>query len=158
MDCRPPDFSVHGISQARMLEWVAVSFSRGSSWPRDQTHISCIGWQVLYHWATREAQMFGRHTKMLVLKIQTYIAGIYCCITYLRWAGGGNGRRKRRKTKNANKHSTRKVCNQLEVRKGSDSKPYRARLSVPAEAQGLEATGWRYSSQSPLAESKVSCC
>ena len=39
-------------------------------------------------------------------------------MTNLRWAGGGRGRRKRRKTKNANKHSMPKVCNQLEVRKG----------------------------------------
>ena len=37
-----PGSSVHGISQARMLEWIAMSFSRGSSWPRDQIHISCI--------------------------------------------------------------------------------------------------------------------
>ena len=42
MDCSPPGFSVHGISQARILEWVAISFSRGSSQPRNQTHISCI--------------------------------------------------------------------------------------------------------------------
>ena len=42
MDYRPPGFSVHGISQARTLEWVAISFSRGSSWPRDQTWVSCI--------------------------------------------------------------------------------------------------------------------
>ena len=49
--CNPPDSSVHGISQARILEWVAISFSRGSSRPRDQTHLSCIsctGSQVLY--------------------------------------------------------------------------------------------------------------
>ena len=58
MDCSPPDFSVHGISQVRILEWVANSFSRGSSQPRDQTHISCIGRQVLYHWATREAPLW----------------------------------------------------------------------------------------------------
>ena len=38
----PPGSCVHGISQARILEWVTLSFSRGSSWPRDQTHISCI--------------------------------------------------------------------------------------------------------------------
>ena len=38
MDCSPPGSSVHGISQAGMLEWIAISFSRGSSWPRDQTH------------------------------------------------------------------------------------------------------------------------
>ena len=43
MDCSPPGFSVHEISQARILEWVAISFSRGSSWPRDQTHIFCFG-------------------------------------------------------------------------------------------------------------------
>ena len=42
MDCSPPSSSVHGISQARILEWVAISFSRGSSWPKSQTHISCI--------------------------------------------------------------------------------------------------------------------
>ena len=49
--------SVHGISQARILEWVAISFSRGYSWPRDQTLVSCIGRQILYHWATREAHL-----------------------------------------------------------------------------------------------------
>ena len=37
-----PHEHVHGISQARILEWVAISFSRGTSWPRDWTHISCI--------------------------------------------------------------------------------------------------------------------
>ena len=42
MDCSPPGFSVPGIFQARIPEWVAISYSRGSSWPRDQTHISCI--------------------------------------------------------------------------------------------------------------------
>ena len=52
MDCSPPGSSVHGISQARILEWVAISLSRGSSQPRDWT---CIGRQILYHWAIREA-------------------------------------------------------------------------------------------------------
>ena len=50
MDCSPPGSSVHGIFQARILEWVAISYSRGSSRPRDQTHISCIfciGRQIL---------------------------------------------------------------------------------------------------------------
>ena len=61
MDCSPPGSSVHGILQARVLEWVAISFSRGPSWPRDRTLISCvsciscIGRQTLYHWATWEA-------------------------------------------------------------------------------------------------------
>ena len=51
IDCNPPGFSVHGILQARILEWVAISFSRGSSQPRDQTwvsYVSCIGRRVLY--------------------------------------------------------------------------------------------------------------
>ena len=52
MDCSPPGSSVHGISQARILEWVAIPFSSGSSWPRDQTlvsSISCIDRWVLYY-------------------------------------------------------------------------------------------------------------
>ena len=51
-DCILPGSSVHGILQARMLEWVAIPFSRGSSPPRDQTHlsdVSCISRRVLYH-------------------------------------------------------------------------------------------------------------
>ena len=42
VDCSPPGSSVHGILQARPLEWVAMPSSRGSSWPRDRTHISCV--------------------------------------------------------------------------------------------------------------------
>ena len=52
MDCSPPGFSVHGILQARILEWVAMPSSRGFSQPRDQAHVcyvSCIGRQVLYY-------------------------------------------------------------------------------------------------------------
>ena len=56
MDCSLPGFSVHGILQARILEWVVISFSRGSSPTRDRTHVSCISRQVLYHWATWEQQ------------------------------------------------------------------------------------------------------
>ena len=51
----PPGSSAHGIFQARMLEWIAISFSRESSWPRDQTHVSWIGTWILYHWTTWEA-------------------------------------------------------------------------------------------------------
>ena len=57
VDCSQPGFSFHGIFQARILEWAAVSFSRETSPPRDQTCVSCIGMWVLYHWATREACM-----------------------------------------------------------------------------------------------------
>ena len=54
MDCGPPG-TVHGISQAWILEWVAVSFSRESSWPRDWTQVSCIAGRCFTLWATREA-------------------------------------------------------------------------------------------------------
>ena len=54
-DCSLPGSSVHGIFQPRMLEWVAISFSRGSSWPRDWTWVSCLGRWILYHWVMREA-------------------------------------------------------------------------------------------------------
>ena len=50
MDCSPPDSSVHGISHAWIVEWIAIPFSRGSSRPRDQTQVFCIGRQILYHW------------------------------------------------------------------------------------------------------------
>ena len=46
MDCSPPGSSVHRISQARILEWVAISFSRETSWPRAWTHISCFGKEI----------------------------------------------------------------------------------------------------------------
>ena len=54
-DCSPPGSSVHGILQARILEWIAITFSRGSSQPWDQTHVSCTGRWFLYHCATWEA-------------------------------------------------------------------------------------------------------
>ena len=48
MDCSLPRPSVYGISQARILEWLAISSSKGSSQPRDRTHVSCIGRQILF--------------------------------------------------------------------------------------------------------------
>ena len=55
MDCSLPGSSVHGIFQARVLEWVAIFFSRGTSWPRDRTPISHIVGRRFTFWATREA-------------------------------------------------------------------------------------------------------
>ena len=58
MDWSPPGSPVHGILQARILEWVAMPSSRGSSPPRDGTRVSCASCNdrhILYHWATREA-------------------------------------------------------------------------------------------------------
>ena len=54
MDCRLPGSLVHGILQAGVLEWAAISFSRGSSQPRDRTQVSHIADKLFINWATRE--------------------------------------------------------------------------------------------------------
>ena len=54
MDCSLPGSSVHGIFQAIVIEWIAISFPRGSSWPRDRTRVSHIVDRCLTIWATRE--------------------------------------------------------------------------------------------------------
>ena len=54
MDCSPPASSVRGILQARILEWVAIPFFRGSSWPRNGTQISHIAGRFFTVWATRK--------------------------------------------------------------------------------------------------------
>ena len=56
MDCSLPCSSIHGFLQARILEWVAVSFSRGSSQPRNRTQVSCIAGRFFTNWAMREVQ------------------------------------------------------------------------------------------------------
>jgi len=56
MDCSQPGSSVHGISQARTLEWVALPFSRGSSQPKDQTQVSHIPGRFFTFLATRETK------------------------------------------------------------------------------------------------------
>ena len=57
MECIPPGSSVHLVFQERIGEWVGISFSRGSSWPRDGIHVFCFSRQILYHRAAREAQL-----------------------------------------------------------------------------------------------------
>ena len=59
MDCSLPGSSIHGIFLARVLEWVAISFSRGSSWPRYWTWISHIIGRCFMVWATREVHASG---------------------------------------------------------------------------------------------------
>ena len=54
-DCTLPGSSVHRILQSRIVEWLAISYSRGSSWPRDQTQVSCIAGRFFTIWAIREA-------------------------------------------------------------------------------------------------------
>ena len=75
-DCSIPGSSVHGIFKARVLEWVAISFSRGSSWPMDQTQVSCIAGRRFSIWATSETPKLGKE----------YVKAIYChpaCLIYM---------------------------------------------------------------------------
>ena len=54
-NCRPPGSRVHGILQTRILEWVAIPFSRGSFWLRDWTRVSCMACRLFTNWANTEA-------------------------------------------------------------------------------------------------------
>ena len=94
--------SVRRILQARILEWVAISFSRGSSWPRDQTHVFFGRW-ILYHWATREAPLASivvqslshvdslrpnglQHSRLKPMSIESMMLSnhlIFCCLLLL---------------------------------------------------------------------------
>ena len=62
VDCRLPGSSVHGILQARILEWIATPFFRESSWPRAQTRVSCTAGRFFNIWATRGAQEMARES------------------------------------------------------------------------------------------------
>ena len=76
MDCRLPGSSAHGIFQTRILVWVAISFSRGSCWPRDLTWVSwvsCINKWVLYNRATWEA-----HFLPLPLSFYSLVLIVFC--------------------------------------------------------------------------------
>ena len=60
IDCSSPGSSVYGVSQARILKWVAISSSRGPSWSRDRTCVSCVSCidrKALYHYSTWEVQL-----------------------------------------------------------------------------------------------------
>ena len=77
--CNPMDYTVHGILQARILEWVAISFSRGSSQTRDRTQVYHIAGRFFTSWAIREAQSYevikkGLSNAMIyILKIQLHL-------------------------------------------------------------------------------------
>ena len=98
IDCSLPGFSVRRILQARILEWVAIFSPRGSSWPRDQTHVSCVGRWILYHWVSREALLLLPYTKIslcttwmiplhlvLCLEIRLHSFGKTHWIVHLKW-------------------------------------------------------------------------
>ena len=82
MDCSPPSSSVHGILQTRILEWVAIPSSRGSSRPRDWTHVSCVSCTAggfFTCWAIREAA--------LCLLVHIYCGLIIVVVVDCHWAG-----------------------------------------------------------------------
>ena len=71
MDCCPPGFSVHRIFLAKILEWVAISYSRRSSQTRDQTHVSCvsyIGKRLIYHHTTWSYTSLTLNQKLEIIK------------------------------------------------------------------------------------------
>ena len=82
MDCCPPGSSVHEIFQARILEWVAISFSRGSSQPRDQTQVSHNPGRLLSTWATREG-VNGLYIEVNIITVDTYSLKIKYGIVFL---------------------------------------------------------------------------
>ena len=85
MECSPPGSSVHRISQARILESIAISFSRGSWQPRNWaciSFVSCIGRWILHTWATREIQYIKYLIHVFFLRcIYLFIVGLglWCC-------------------------------------------------------------------------------
>ena len=70
MDCSPTGSSVQGISQARVLEWVAISFSRGSSWPRNWTCVSCIAGKFFTHFSPQGSPhcWYGQLVLMVIVR------------------------------------------------------------------------------------------
>ena len=82
MDCSPPGSSVHGILQARILEWVAILFSRGSSQPRDRTQVSRIAGRCFSLWATRESWVGIKNALSLIeiLYLEDFIIKLLCIL------------------------------------------------------------------------------
>ena len=86
MDCRPPSSSVHGILQPRMLEWVAISFSPGSSQPSDWTHLPCLAVGDSLPLTTRETLSNLSKKNLIYLKIyqvQILLLILFCLFLVL---------------------------------------------------------------------------
>ena len=91
MDCSLPGSSVHGIFQARILEWVAIFSSRGSSQPKDQTRpscSSCTGRQILYQWATGKPGLRRRRFQFLKPTPWTKIRRFNKCLKFIPYFTG----------------------------------------------------------------------
>ena len=83
VDCSLPDSSVYGISQARILEWVTISFSKESSLPRDRTYVSSLAGRFFTIWATWEA-----HPKFTDKEIEAWRDCHMSTVTHLTWTQG----------------------------------------------------------------------
>ena len=83
MDYSSPGSSVHRILQVRILEWVPISYFRGSSRPRDGTSISRNGRQILYHWASWEAQLKPLTVDTQTLVIQHWNVSLITDISFI---------------------------------------------------------------------------
>ena len=82
MVCSPPGSSIHGILQARILERVAMSFSRGSSWPRDGTQVSCIAGRFFTVWVTRRwaYKLFEAGSSVAAMSVRATV--LFCMILF----------------------------------------------------------------------------
>ena len=83
MDCSPPGSSVRGILQARIVDWVAMPSSRGSSQPRDQTQVSCTASRFFTNWATGEVP-FNLNYLLKILYLNMITLGLIAS-TYEFW-------------------------------------------------------------------------
>ena len=79
MDCSPPGSSVHGILQARILEWGAISSSRGSSRPRNRTQISCMAGKFFAIRATRQVKFILKMSNMGIQKHRQNLESLPLC-------------------------------------------------------------------------------
>ena len=95
MDYSPPISSVHGIFQARILEWIAIPFSRGSSWPRVWTWVLCITGRVFIVWATREVLLKNRPAFLFSIS-QLVLVDVINLKVYSSWFNMGISKEKSR--------------------------------------------------------------
>ena len=85
MDSSPPGSTVHGIFQARILEWATISFSRGSSQPRDQTQVSSLQTDTFTVWTTREAHSpWGNEKSAMTEHIDTRTKAVVLLLLFFK--------------------------------------------------------------------------
>ena len=133
MHCSAPGSSVHGLLQARVLEWVAIPFSRGSSQPRDGSQVSCIAGRFF----TVSASWEARHMEAFILTRWFQL-----------WSVGGTGvytkyngiRKKKRVNKNEGKRSifrVKKLLKNEEEKSNVSNLHFQGRLRLQFRTLGL---------------------